>query len=72
MGVKHAPDFDVIGLLEVEDQIRMPLARPEAQPGKIQLECVPGRTGRRPTLYVVVGRFERIDESERCRRRFRQ
>jgi hypothetical protein len=41
MGVQQGPDFDVIRLLDVEDQVRIFLVRPETHAEQVQLERLP-------------------------------
>lgn len=63
--MQYAPDIDVFGTFDVEDQVRIACQRPEAQTGKIQLVRVAGRSAGRMAADVGVGLLQRVNEVQR-------
>jgi hypothetical protein len=45
MGVEHAPDIDVIVVLNVDHEVWIALQHAAAQPGQGKLTCVARRSG---------------------------
>lgn len=64
--VQHTPDVDVVGALDVEDQIGIPGQRPRAQAWKVQLVGVARRARARMAAYVRIGSLQGTDEAQRC------
>ena len=65
LAMQDAPDVDVIGALNVKDQVWVLRQRPAAQTGKIQLVCVAGRSSSRMTADASVCLFQSVDETQR-------
>ena len=62
--MEDAPDIDLRLPLDIEDQIRKLLSRPEAQVGNIQLMRKAGRAGRRLFADTAAGVLHRVDEGQ--------
>lgn len=62
--VQDAPNINVLGLLDVENQIRMPLELNASQIGNAKFVCVAGRTRRRMIRDQGIGVSEIIDKAE--------
>lgn len=63
--VQHTPDIDVVGVLDVEDQIGIPSQRPGAKARQVQLVGVSRRASGRMPADVTVRVLQGVDEAER-------
>lgn len=63
--VQHTPNVDVVGVLDIEDQIGIPSQRPGAKARQVQLVGVSRRAGGRMPADVAVGVLQGVDEAER-------
>ena len=63
--MQHAPDVDVIGMLDVEHEVRVVRQGPGAQTRQVQVMCVASRSRRGMSPDVAVRLLERVDEAER-------
>jgi hypothetical protein len=62
--MQHAPDVYALGILDVEDDIRMRRKRPRTQAGHVELVGMARRAGRGKDAYLLIGTFESVYESE--------
>lgn len=65
--IQHAPDVDVVGPFDVENQMGIPRQRLAAQTRQVQFVRVAGRAACGAAADVAVGLFQGVDESERGR-----
>lgn len=63
--MQHTPDIDVVGVLDVEDQIGIPRQRPGAKFRQVQLVGVSRRSRGRMPADVAVRVLQGVDEAER-------
>ncbi len=63
--MQHTPDVDVVGVLDVEDQIGIPSQRPGAKARQVQLMSVSWRARGRMPADVTVRVLQGVDESQR-------
>ena len=63
--VQHTPDVDVVGVLDIEDQIGIPSQRPGTKARQVQLVGVSRRASGRMPADVAVRVLQGVDEAER-------
>ena len=66
--MQDTPDIDVRLPLDIEDEVRKPSGRPEAQAGNVQLVRIAGRAASRLFADLADGVFQRVDEVQGNRR----
>lgn len=63
--MQYTPDIDVAGQIDVEDEMRIAMQRPETQARQIQFMGVARRANGRLAGKLAIGMFQRRDEAER-------
>lgn len=63
--MKDAPHINVIAAFDIEDQVRVPLQRPEPQTRQVWFMGVPRRSGAGMPADVVMRTLQSINEAER-------
>lgn len=64
LAMQYAPNIDVVVPLNVEDQMRIFLQRPETQSGKVQFVSISGEASAWMTADMTICLLQRINEAE--------
>lgn len=66
--MQDAPYLDMLGLLEIEEQVRIPGHGPRPETRNVELMGITRRTGARMATDVRKGRLQFVDKSRGCLR----
>ena len=64
LAVKNTPDIDVVGVLQIKDQVRKVIQRPRAQTRNIQFMRITRRSGSRIAADMCICPFQLLHKTQ--------